>query len=266
MTLNPELELIFSRFVSGAAIRQKEAKTYLSTQPQTIPCKVHPDIARPLQPQRTVCDGERWQAKYAPCALCTRQAAEARERERLIAQGVPANLTHATLENWTPGSEQEEAILADVREFARLGKGFLLLLGHVGTGKTHLAIGIQRQHRDGLYRKQSTLLRELRQTYRDQAAGDPIAKAQAASCLVLDEAGVSGGGRDEFPMLNEILDFRHGAGKPTIITSNLGMDALRDVFGERLCDRFRESCFRVLNFTGDSHRKERREDYFNGVG
>lgn len=74
--------------------------------------------------------------------------------------------------------------------------------------------------------------------------------------------GLSAGGRDELPLLHDVLDYRHGHQKPAILTGNISVDQLRDVVGERMADRLRESCFAVLNFTGKSHRRESRERYF----
>jgi len=50
------------------------------------------------------------------------------------------------------------------------------------------------------------LLRARRDTYADKSAFDPIERAQGARLFVLDDAGLSGGGKDELPMLHEILD------------------------------------------------------------
>ena len=110
--------------------------------------------------------------------------------------------------------------------------------------------------------KQASLLRLLRATYGDKKADDPIEKAQYARLLVLDDAGLSSGGRDELPMLHEVLDYRHGERLPTIVTTNLPFEQLSDALGERMADRLRESTFRILTFNGSSHRREAREHYF----
>jgi DNA replication protein DnaC len=107
------------------------------------------------------------------------------------------------------------------------------------------------------------LLRALRATYSNPNAVDPIGVCQRADLCVLDEAGVSGGGRDEYPALHEILDHRFSEFKPTIITSNNTLEQLRESLGPRLVDRFRQAAFRVLVFAGASHRSELREHYLD---
>jgi len=106
------------------------------------------------------------------------------------------------------------------------------------------------------------LLRRLRDTYRNKAAVDPVDECQQAGLLVIDEMGVSSGGRDEFPMLHEVLDYRHGERKPTILTGNLSWDELKDVIGARLSDRLKESASAILSFSGQSYRSQARTRYF----
>lgn len=86
--------------------------------------------------------------------------------------------------------------------------------------------------------------------------------AKTVACLVLDEIGLSSGGRDELPLLHDILDHRHGNFLPTILTGNIELDTLRDVIGERMSDRLKESVFAILNFGGASHRSQARAGYF----
>jgi DNA replication protein DnaC len=188
-------------------------------------------------------------------------------RERLADCGVPADLLHASFENALPRNKIDQANLAKAREFTKVGRGFLLLLGAVGTGKTFLGVALMREHlRTGpcaLLIKQATLLRQLRERYRDQELPDPIEDCISAGLLVLDDLGVSGGGKDEAPMLHEILDTRKGRKLPTVITSNLSLDQLSEVFGPRLHDRLTEATFSVLTFNGPSRRKGARLGYFD---
>jgi DNA replication protein DnaC len=195
---------------------------------------------------------------YSPCSVCASEA----EAGRLRGQGAPANLLHCTFENWQAEDEQSKAHLATVRDFAAKGRGFLVLLGNVGTGKSHLAVAVMRQSRRALFVTQAGLLRRLRETYRNSEADDPVEQCQRTPLLVIDDVGLSVGGRDEFPMLHEILDHRYGEYLPTILTGNFSWDAVRDILGERLCDRLCESAHAILHFGGHSHRRERHKDYF----
>jgi len=202
-------------------------------------------------------------AKYEECKECANERQSEEQRERLRKQGVPSNLLHATIENWNAPGNDSRLIVDKAREFAAKRRGFLVLLGaDKGTGKTHLAVAVMRQFKNGRFIKQSTLLHELRRSYSDKAAQDPIETCKRVGILVLDEIGVSPGGRDEFPMLHDILDHRYGEKLPTVLTSNLDFDGLKEVIGERIADRLKEAAFSIFHLTGPSHRASRKDDYF----
>ena len=230
--------------------------------PATKACTLHPESLCPLA------DDECFKASaavYAPCPACQQARKVAEQNCQLHRAGVPSNLLHATLENWLPDDETETEHLAAVTDFARTRKGFLVMLGEVGTGKTHLAVGVMRAFVRPVLFRQNALLRALRQTYGNPYAEDPIAACQGADLFVLDEIGVSSGGRDEYPMIHEILDHRYAEFKPTVITGNGTVEQFREILGDRLVDRVRQAAFRgVLTFGGKSRRPGLREMYLHG--
>ena len=242
---------------------QRERRAFMATQPQARPCPVHPDCQRQIDERQTARataeNAGNFKAGYTPCPKCQ----EAARGDRLQSFGVPNNLMRATFENFIPDTEPEAGHVEIVKSFCEKRRGELVMLGGFGTGKSHLAAAALRAFGAGWFVKHSSLLYALRATYRDKAADDPIDRGQSARLFVLDDVGLSAGGRDELPLLHEILDHRHGERLPTIITSNLEYDALASVFGERMADRLRESAFRVLTFTGTSHRREARARYFD---
>ena len=232
---------------------------FTATLPATALCPRHPEVQRPRDDRKSWVERR---AMFGPCPVCEEALRKHLERERLMHMGVPDILCDATLENWPATDEQAAANLAVVREFARDRRGFLVLLGDVGRGKTHLAVGVLRTFKSGSLVTQSELLRRLRATYRDREAENPVQVAQDAACLVLDEMGYSTGGADELNLLHDILDYRHGHRKPTILTGNVGYDQICSVIGGRMADRLRESAFAVLSFGGPSARPMVRERYF----
>ncbi|HEV2210216.1 MAG TPA: ATP-binding protein [Verrucomicrobiae bacterium] len=256
----------FNRIAEHFEKQDAELKAFVASQPAAKACSRHPEMARALDLELTrywTNYHRTFTAGYAPCPLCVEEREEMELRERLHGQGVPKNLLRATFENWKPHNKAEKANLAAVREFAETVRtGFLILTGDVGTGKTHLAVSSMRLFKHPFLIRQNLLLLRLRDTYRNRDARDPIADCKKAELLVLDELGLSGGGRDELPMLHEIIDYRHGEQQPTIITSNLTWGELKTALGERIADRLAESAFKVLTFGGASHRPERRKDYF----
>ena len=256
---DPILENQLRRLTNLHEKAQSELSRMLEGHPIAIRCDIHGTdraLSRELsQPAR--------KPVYAPCATCQAERKEADTAERIRRAGVPENLCHATFENWIAESEVEEAHLASAREFTKVRRGFLLLIGELGTGKTHLAAAITRHFRNPLFTKQSEMLRRLRDFYRDKTARNPVDQAQDADLLVLDEIGLSGGGSDEFPMLHDVLDHRYNERKPTVLTGNVTLNQLQAVIGERMADRLRESAFAVLVFGGGSRRREARGKYFD---
>jgi DNA replication protein DnaC len=197
------------------------------------------------------------------CPACKGEEREAAMRARLVRCGVPANLAHASFENWRPATTDDEKALATVRTFAERGRGFLCLMGKdYGIGKSHLAVAVMRERGGGRFITQNQLLLKLRATYRDDKAEDIIEACKHVKTLVIDEIGLSAGGRDELPMLHEILNFRGGAeGLRTVLTSNLEKVEFVAALGERMIDRFRETAHASVALKGRSHRGERRKEY-----
>jgi DNA replication protein DnaC len=253
------LDLQLARNRENARKATVARQVWLAELPASIECQRHPGQMLPRDDAHSFLH----QAAFLECPLCAEESRMQREAWRLQRMGVPVILSTATFENWKTADEQATANLARVKEFTQAKRGFLILLGHRGTGKSHLAAAVLRSFDSGLFITQSELLRRLRQSYRDRAASDPIDEAQRAGCLVLDDVGLSAGGKDEPQLLHDVLDFRHGNLRPTVITANLQLDGLKAVIGERMFDRLRESAFDILNFGGKSYRPEARTGYFD---
>lgn len=179
-----------------------------------------------------------------------------------IAAGIPAEFVGATVDNWTPRDPGEIEILRNVRAFLKARSRFLIMLGNKGTGKTHLAAGILEHFRRGVMVTQSSLLYQLRESYGKHGGTNVIERCQKAAVLVIDDMGLSVGGKDELPMLHEILSFRHSQFLPTVLTGNIKLAELFAVIGERMVDRLSQSLFcNPLNFSGASNRPARKNDY-----
>lgn len=268
------IETFAARALESEARRQAAFEVWLEQQQTSKPCDLHPTVQRQLSIDgtRTRCQHENrpdeWAPSYFKCPLCQ----EAEVQTRLVECGVPGVNQHCSFDNWIPNNAEESRHLECMMKFAKeIRKGFAILIGSVGTGKTHLAIASMRSYLSDsndfaktrpVFLKQNTLLRQLRATYGSRDAKDPIPICQKAPLLVLDELGLSGGGKDEYPMLHEIIDSRYSSKRPTIFTSNLNFDALKVELGERLSDRMTEAAAYVLQFSGPSSRSSRREDYF----
>jgi DNA replication protein DnaC len=261
------LKVTLTRTQNRAAERKAKIEAEAATKPQSIPCDFHRDVMLPIDIElsglSTASNGGQVKIEYAKCHLCAQERLLNREAKWLHECGVPRELLAATIENWNPRDESESGYQSTARNFANAGRGTLALLGNVGTGKSHIAVGIMRQFKRPYFVKQGTLLRLLRKSYGQNSQPDPIERCQRCDLFVLDElGGPSAGGKDEFPMLHEILDFRHGELLPTVITSNCDWTTVKQILGARLADRLKQSTDKVLLFAGESNRSNYRDEYF----
>lgn len=183
--------------------------------------------------------------------------------------GVPPLFLASRFERFIADTDELRQNLAKCQEFAASARGFLFLLGLVGTGKSFLAAAILRARcrRGDRYFRHLDLINWLRASYHRPASrshdeeSDIQAVCQEASLLVIDEFGVATGGNDTEVLLYNILDHRYTHLQPTILCTNLPADDFKALTGERLTDRFREASFAILNFNSPSKRASLNADY-----
>lgn len=183
------------------------------------------------------------------------------------AAGVPKRLMAATLAGYdvNHGDEQETALRACcdyVRGFAERaerGDG-LILMGSVGTGKTHLACSILRHvtRKQGVaarYVSAPALFTRIKASYggSGESEADIIREYASVPLLVIDELGIGKGSDAELNMLYAIFGHRYDECLPTILATNLNPAELRAWLGERVVDRLRETN-RVVMFQWPSFR------------
>ena len=149
-------------------------------------------------------------------------------------------------EKWTPENE----------------KG-LLLIGSVGTAKTHIACAILKRFSNknfiGKFYSLSKLMSECKDKIANNKDGDTIEMLlnDIYSCdiLVIDDLGDSKTTDFSHDIFSGILNNRINTEKKIIITTNLSGDELREIYGRRILDRFNE-IVRPVTFVGESFRKK----------
>jgi DNA replication protein DnaC len=223
----------------------------------------------------------------AECDMCieeqrvaTEQAAEAERanqdksrrerliRSRLARSAIPPRFDGRSLNDFIPDTPGAVAALATCRSYAdgfpdrhRRGAS-LILCGHAGTGKTHLACGIaqhviQTFEKSAMYVTVGRAFRAVKDTYRrDSKTSETEALAFFATpdLLVLDEVGVQYGSDTEKNILFEIVNERYEALLPTILISNLALPTLTEYAGDRVIDRMKENGGKLVVFDWKSHR------------
>jgi DNA replication protein DnaC len=193
---------------------------------------------------------------YSGCPDCRKASEESLGNERWAKMGVPGQLLHATLENFEIDTEPKARILEKVTLQLAKGKGFIILRGKYGTGKSHLAVGLLKKVGDGLFVTEGDLIGELRETYRNNSSQNILVdKYRHCRVLVIDELSLDVKGSDIHAFLYRILAYRYENGLLTIITSNETLQSILDIIGPRLADRIRPS-YTVATMEWETHRKK----------
>lgn len=228
------------------------------------------------------CARELGAAAASLAAEAERKAAEearaerhaARIRERMGGACIPPRLMPCTFENFDADCDSGPAPRAAVticRDYAEAferrraaGHG-LLLIGGVGTGKSHLAAAIMAALVDRWrvqYMTVADLVGLVRDTWRrDSAVSEAEVMATLSrdvDLLVLDEFGVQSGSENERQILTNVMDLRYRNLLPTVCISNLGREEFDAVCGDRMASRLRETS-RVVAFTWADYRPVARQ-------
>ncbi len=257
---------------SACAEFEASFRATLQTNPPNTPCPRHPGIQVPVDVQASVLASWQYFMDYGErkrrwvlelCPVCAEIAETAARRAWMKAAGVPDILLDASLANWTPRNPADTASLAVIQRYAELRRGFLILISPgYGNGKSHLATALLRIHGKGTFRKMYAIMSEVRAGYGNGKAQRVVDHFSRTPFLVMDELGLTSGGRDELPVIHEILDARFSAKRPTVLTGNFRTaDELEPIVGGRMYDRLRAATFAVVALTGPTERAKLQRDY-----
>ena len=159
--------------------------------------------------------------------------------------------------------ENLERVRGEAQRWAQAPFGWLVLMGAVGTGKTHLAAAVAQERLAAgdsvLFAVVPDLLRRLRVASNGEAdaderrhAGDQLRDAaHAVDLLVLDDLGAHTLTPWVQETLYQLLAYRHLRRLPTVITTNLSLSRWDDRLVSRLLDRH---CSQVFALNVRDHR------------
>lgn len=250
-----------------------------------------------------LCEGTGWKAVSAgPEAPKDRRVTRcdcqlrARAGTLLAAARIPKRYEHCELASYTtdfPGAHPSLAFAhLSASRFAqeydpRDGTG-LLIIGQIGTGKTHLAVGITKELvlNKGipcLFYDYRELLKEIQNSYNATVQTtelDVLRPVFETDVLVLDELGAVKPTEWVWDTVSLILNTRYNNNRTTIITTNFEdqpaagangsassvraatrAETLGDRIGERMRSRLHEMC-RVIRMEGSDFRQTFRSASF----
>ena len=187
-----------------------------------------------------------------------RKQAEAEKLAR-YKKTVPERYWKESFDTYGAETDEQKNALEQSRrclEAVKCGKFCtLIMLGTVGTGKTHLACGIVREY-GGLYRLAPNIVEEIRRAKSftaKETEADLLENYGRAKLLVIDEIGRGVAGTDEQYMLYQIINERYNRRKPTVLISNQTKRDFLNYIGIAAADRLTESA-KTVEFKGQSYR------------
>ncbi len=180
------------------------------------------------------------------------------EARALSSAGVGKRFLGCSLDNYTPRTADQTRALKTIKQYAEnlltedgMTDTGLLIVGPVGTGKTHLAVAVIREaYRPGC----SIAFAQVPQVLADIRAGigrgDEEATAQIdmyseVSVLALDDLGSERVTDWVHEQLFLIINRRYEEMLPTIITSNDSLEILEEHLGKRIASRLAGMCIGV---------------------
>lgn len=181
-------------------------------------------------------------------------------REEKFVKVVGSKYRGCSLDTFQAITSSQAAALKVAREFAVAPSGFLYLHGKPGVGKTHLSIGIFREHQDhATFWSVPELLLHLRsqigQGVSEDQAIEPLLRR---SILILDDLGaekITDWVRQAFYV---VISRRERDELPTVITSNLSLGEIEVRVGDdRITSRIGGAA-RIVKIEGKDGRLERR--------
>ena len=220
--------------------------------------------------------------KAIPC-VCRRDSVAKDRAQRLRKR---SGMSDAALSRWSfvafdpiqcavrPSGDRNRAIqaLADAKEvcetFAKKPEGWLVLVGDVGTGKTHLAhaIGATALHQDiPVYAATAPdMLDMLRASYADGAFDQVFSNLRDVGLLIIDDMGTQKGSEWTVEKLFQIVDHRYRSQLPMVVTSNVPLAKAEGRIDRRILSRLQDGAelkggwVRVLPLPVGDYRRRRR--------
>lgn len=208
---------------------------------------------------------------YVDTKMC-RCLREALIRENLKCSGLSGLFEEQSFDNFDLSHyrDSEEDLrrmtknLAAARAFAEdfpKNRGNLLLIGPTGTGKTHLSTAIAKtvisQGFDVLYDSIQNILSAFEHDRFRSGYGQEESTARKyldVTLLVIDDLGTEFSNSFTVSVLYNLLNERANRGLSTVISTNLSVSRLTELYEDRIYSRMIGSQYQILQFCGKDYR------------
>lgn len=149
-----------------------------------------------------------------------------------------------TFENFDPDVPGVRRAYVRAKSYAEAPRGWLILFGNYGSGKTHLAAAIAnaafKRHFKVLFAIVPDLLDHLRSTFGPNSEieyDERFETIREVPLLVLDDLGTENTTPWAREKLYQIINHRYNYSLPTVITSNRKPEDIEPRIFSRMCDR-----------------------------
>ncbi len=180
---------------------------------------------------------------------------------------------NVSFDNYKAETSEQKKLVEELKQGVKGGfSNNILIIGGVGTGKTHLAYSVvnalaeKKTANNGyryysetsvIYRPIKSIIDNIRAAWKDPEAAEMNSYC-SVPLLIIDEIGVQYGTESERTELYEIFNRRYEDELPIIAVSNHDKDALLRILGQRIFDRLTGGA-KIFELTGRSFRQGGRE-------
>jgi len=194
--------------------------------------------------------GEPDYGRLIPC-VCARQESAKKRASRLQSLSNLGSLSDLTFENLLPAGRSNSPVsqklfqlaLDEIHKFAEKPQGWIVLVGPVGSGKTHMACPVANFRIDqgypAFYITVSELLDHLRSAFNPNSEieyDELFEQIKDSQLLILDNLNYSGTTAWSKGKLDQLLEHRFNSRLPTLITTSMAVEEFDNDYAGHIND------------------------------